>query len=405
MKFLFCSLDSPGYLYPSIGFASVLASRGHEVTFVADITSIARLSGCHFQRLPRGPQDGSSFKVAKWFDPRQIAIQVKHIEYALQKFEAEVLIGQSLTLGPLLVSERLGIPVALLGFCTYLFPTSDLLMQNQNRSEPEKRLALRYEEMMDWLNKARALFRLPKQNGNCRETPLLGDLFLLRSVPELEPNPHDLPDRVHLVGSCLWDTEEPDSDLQAWLDATTESGYPLIYVQHGRLFHIPSFWPQLLDAFGKTDFRVAASIGRMDSEIGAIPENFFVRPHIPQAPVLRSARAVVTTANSTAVLGALSYGVPSLLLPGGGEQPDVAALAERRGVARTLYSEEATPKRICEELNILLDYPGYRERADHYSSCFSAIRGFEKAADLVEILGKTRKPVLRSSCPAFSTAQ
>src|SRR5215475_11082014 len=121
MRFLLCSLDSPGFLYPAIGIAKSLRQRGHEVAFAADSSCFERLSREGLSRIPRGSQDGESFQVAIWTQPVAVAIQVKHIEYALKQFDPDVLVGQQLTLGPLLAGEKWGLPVAVLGFCTYLW--------------------------------------------------------------------------------------------------------------------------------------------------------------------------------------------------------------------------------------------------------------------------------------------
>ncbi|HWM94932.1 MAG TPA: nucleotide disphospho-sugar-binding domain-containing protein [Thermoanaerobaculia bacterium] len=397
MRFLFCSLDSPGFLFSAIGLASVLVRRGHEVAFVSDLETSSLLTRQGLRRLQRGAQDGHSFRVADWARPLAVAIQVKHIEHALTEFSADVMVGQCLTLGPLLVAERRQLPVAVQGLCTYLWPTTDEPAPGREGSELESRRAWRHGDLLKWLNEARARFRLPPWQGSCRDSPFLGDLFLLRSVPELQTDCASLPERVHLVGDCLWEPDESDPELETWLKETESPASPLIYVQHGRFFHVPSFWGQLVETFRRMNCRVVASVGRLDGELGALPGSFFVRPHISQGRVLRSARAVVASANSTAVLGALSAGIPSLLIPAGGEQPDVAEFCEKAGVARTLAPEDTAPERIGEALDRLLTDDRYRERACFYRSAFARVNGFEIAADLLETLAEARQPMVRAA--------
>ncbi|HTG32275.1 MAG TPA: nucleotide disphospho-sugar-binding domain-containing protein [Thermoanaerobaculia bacterium] len=399
MKFLFCSLDSPGFLYPLIGIAEVLKSRGHEVAFVTNLQHEALLAEVGLRRLPRGISDGASFQVAQWGKPLSIALQVKHIEYALDLFPADILVGQSLTYGPLLVAARRDLPVGLLGFCTYLWPADAAEAEGCQPSEVsilssvEEWRAWRYRGMLQTLNDARALFR-PDSFLNSLQAPLLGDLFLLQSVNELEPQKH-LHERVHLVGSCLWEPTACDPELEEWMEETIRLGSALIYVQHGRSFHIPNFWHGLVDALAGGDYRVAASTGRLDGEIGSLPENFFVRPHLPQGKILPMARVVVASANTTAVLGALTAGIPALLIPAGGEQPDVAALCRTVGVAQTLTPEEGTPERIHACIKSLLADPGFQERSRYYAAAFARLNGCERAADLLTTLARNRSPMLR----------
>ena len=124
MRFLFCSLASHGFVYPAIGIAEVLRRRGHKVAFVTDLTCRDTLGQAGFARIPRGNTDGPSFQVKHWAEPLAVAIQVKHIEYALEQFNPDVMLGQQLTLGPLIAGDRHRLPVAMLGLAAYLWPAS-----------------------------------------------------------------------------------------------------------------------------------------------------------------------------------------------------------------------------------------------------------------------------------------
>lgn len=395
MKFLFCSLESSGFLYPAIGLARALLGRGHEVAFVSDQRTVQELNEFGLTRIPRGKSEGDSFLVERWSIPTWVAIQVKHIEYALQEFQADALVGQSLTLGPLIAGERGNVPVGLLGFCTYLWPIPGA---TRSYLRDDTRLAWRQQDMLKYLNQARSLFRLPTRKEDLRESPLLGDMFLVRSVPELEADYELLPDRVHLVGSCLWEPDWVDVELESSLSGDA-AGMPLLYVQHGRFFHVPSFWPKLTQALGDMPVRVVASSGKMDSDLGLVPPNFLVRSHFSQAKILLRASAVVASANTTAVLGALTAGLPSLLIPAGGEQPDVAELCESMGVAKVLDPSTVTAALIRDSVEGLFS-ESYQRRADYFRAAFSKVSGFEVAADLLEELAATRKPVRRSGLSA-----
>ena len=395
MRFLFCSFETPGFLYPSIGIAQELEARGHDTAFIADYECSELLAAHHLRRIPRGPNDGHSFQVALWAKPISVAIQVKHIEYALASFGADVLVGQSLTLGPLLVAERRQIPVGLMGFCTYLWPPGEVTGCGDS-AESLGRARWRLGEMLEFLNQARAMFRLsPFAMDECGETPLLGDLFLLRSVPELEANFEALPQCVHLVGSCLWEPDCEDQEVCDWLRKAESQGAPVVYVQHGRYFHIPRFWESVVQALEDQGCFVAASSDRLDGEVVPIPVDSLIRPHLPQGHILPVAKIVIASANTTAVLGALEAGVPCLLIPGGGEQPDVAALAERVGVAKCLSPNDATPSAIGKAIRELLSDARYRQRAEYFKAFFAKHDGFKCSSDLLERLAVTKRPVLR----------
>jgi UDP:flavonoid glycosyltransferase YjiC (YdhE family) len=392
VKFLFCSLSTPGYLNPAIGLALKLRERGHGVAFVTDISCAEELRKNRLTRISYGISEESSFQVEEWFCSLAIGMQLKHIVSGVRQFGPDVLVGQQLTFGPLLMRELTGIPVALLGFCTYLLPDASL----DESSLRHQRQVWRHGDMLKWYNEARKALSIPESTSDWSNTPFLGDLFMLRTVTELEGDVSALPARVHLVGSCLWEPDHSDEELSVWLCRAREKTVPIIYVQHGRFFRQPGFWASLCDGLSIMNVCVVASVGRMDGDIGEVPENFLVRQHIPQAQVLRHASAMISSANSTAVLGALTSGVPSVLIPAGGEQPDVAEKCKLAGVAQVLDSA-TNPSAECLRASLLLVLGDkhMKERAIWIADAFARVDASSQAVPLLEILAQGRGPILR----------
>ncbi len=394
MKFLFCPMASPGFVFPCVAVARELQARGHEVAFVTGPGSQRLLEEAGMPRIPRGPKDGASFQVEVWADPLSGAMQYKHLEYALGTFPADVLVGSPLSLGPLLMRERLGMPYAIIGFLTHLWPLTDT--PPEELTEPEGRLRWRHQDMLRHYNRLRQLFHLPVLQWAPSESPMMGDLLLQRSIPELASLGGELPSRVHLVGACLWEPPTVDPELQRWLEEARASGDTILYVQQGRTFDSPSFWPHLQEALKGRRVRFAASVGRMDAPLEpAPPENCFLRPVVPQGAVLPYAHAVVSSGNTTSILGALTHGLPSLLLSGGGEQPDASELVERAGAAVHLSAHHLSLKRVSQLLDALWEQPSLRERARHLQAGFARVAGPQVAAHLLERLARERRPVLR----------
>jgi len=394
-RFLFCPLASHGYVYPMVGIALALRRLGHDVAFVTGPGFEKTLRAAEIKRIPRGNHDGPSFEAELWWEPLAVAVQVKHIEHALALFGPDVLVGHQLTRGPLIVAERQGLPVAVLGFSTYLWPDGQLPGQSA-QSDRESRLVWRFGDMLDSYNKVRDLCALPPDPGEYASTGMLGDLFMLQGVPEFEPDIDRLPARVHLVGACIWEPPHADDALARWLNSSGPSDAPLLYVQHGRLFHLPSFWPHLVNSLEHQPIRVAAAIGRMDGEVGRVPETWFVRDHLSQGAVLPKAAAVISAANTTSVLGALLHGVPSLLIPGGGEQPDVAERCVAIGTSVSLDPHEVNDVALTQAIGNLLHNDQLRARAKAMQVCFARWPGCERSAALLACLASTQSPVLRS---------
>ena len=389
MKILFCPLASHGFLYPLIGIAKAIRSRGHEVMFVTGPAFTQALEEADFSRIPRGAKDGSSFDVATWYLPLSVAIQIKHIQYALSRFPADLIVTTQLALGPLLAAEIMRLPVAVLSLGTYLWPLWPL--DYAPETTQERRLQWRYGDMMSHYNKARSLVGLSPSDADHLASPLLGDLFMIQSVPELEQNDYEFPSKSHFVGSCGWEPESSDMELSTWLDECKTAAEPIIYVQPGRSFQLSSFWSPLRDVLKDKPLRVVANLGRMDGEVGSIPKNFFVRPHVPQGKVLHYASAVIATGHTTAVLGALTHGLPSLLFPAGSGSDDIAEHCEQAGAALCLHEATGDSGVLEEAVDELLVNSNLRQKAERLRIAFARAGGISRAAELIESIGVPRR--------------
>jgi UDP:flavonoid glycosyltransferase YjiC (YdhE family) len=222
----------------------------------------------------------------------------------------------------------------------------------------------------------------------------MGNLLMLRSIPELEGDISHLPHQVHLVGACLPGDEPCLPELETWLQGAAANNEPVIYVHHGRLFDRPHFWSQLVQALAAIKIRIVADVSRMDCSVGALPQNFFAGSYLPQSRILRYAKVVIATPTTTPVLGSLSAGIPSLLIYGaGGEQPTLAQRCKDAGVARTLLSAEASPGRIYAELLALLKDGAVSQAARHMARAFSRAAKTDYATELLERLALTHSMV------------
>jgi UDP:flavonoid glycosyltransferase YjiC (YdhE family) len=380
MKFLFCSVATPGFLFPSLAVAQALVRFGHEVAFVTDVSQASVVEEAGLRRIPRGTKDGHSFEIQTWFYPLPIAIQVKHIEHALRSFSADVLVAQPLTIGPYIVRERLGMPLAVLGMASPLWPTDPELSGRQPSSRTETRRLGRHAEMMRIYNEARKLFRLAPGNEDFVDSPLLGDLYLAQTVPELWSARESLADRIRPVGSCLWEPTAAYQEVDDWLAADT-SAKPLIYVQLGRNFEKTNPTQTLFPHLREDRFRVAFSMGRCDSELETLPESFLVHDHVPQGRILPHADIMIFGGNSTAMLGAMTHGLPSLILFGDGEQPDIAELCTAAGSAIALPVTGVTGAEIQDGIRRLMDEEHFRLRAREIQTAFGRYEGPRTAAD------------------------
>jgi len=205
-----------------------------------------------------------------------------------------------------------------------------------------------------------------------------GDLVLY-SYPAVLHDPArtaDLPPRHAFLGSSVRD-ETLDAEAAAWLAGG--AGRPLAVVSFG------SFLSARADVLA----RVAAALREMDlpggrplvalatgsadpSALGPLPEDWLVRPFLPQVALVARASLAITHAGNNGATEALAHGVPMVVLPFSTDQFAVAADLERAGLGRALDPNRATAPEIRAAVEGVLGGPapelasslGVRLRAD-----------------------------------------
>jgi len=304
VRILCSALASPGFAFPVRAVAERLAATGHEVVRV----------------------DGPPFRVGSWHTREAVRDQLAVLDRACHAEEPDVVLASALCLGALLVAARHQIPVAVIGPCTPLLPDT----------------GSRRDELA-------AAWRQRAAEAGLAELPvgtLLGDLHLVRSVPELSG-------AAYLVGSCRWDPAVPDA-VHRWLAA---SSAPVVYAQPGRTFSGRGLWPALSTAL-PPGARLAMSTSRLDKAIRALPRGTLAGPTVPHHAVLPHAAVVVCSGTTATVLGALEHGVPLVLVPSGGEHHALAELLVPRGLARAVPAEEVSPARLRAAIDEAIALPG-----------------------------------------------
>lgn len=167
---------------------------------------------------------------------------------------------------------------------------------------------------------------------------------------------------------------------------------PLVYATMGTVFNTPATFAPLLEALGAGDLGALVTVGRdVDPvELEPTPANVRVERFVPQDRVLPACGAVVTHGGSGTVLGALTAGVPMVILPQGANQFDNAVRCEQAGVAVTVKPEHATAAAIGAALEAVLADASYREGARRIQAEIAQMRPVEEVAAAVEELAAGR---------------
>ena len=152
--------------------------------------------------------------------------------------------------------------------------------------------------------------------------------------------------------------------LPAWVHGLTPQA--TVYVTLGTLDNdAPGVIEAAVEGLRCEPVNVIATVGpdREPEDLGPQPPNVHVESYVPQSLLLPHCDAVVAHGGSGTTLAALAHGLPLLVLPQGANQFWNAERSAALGVGLRLLPGEVDPGSVRRGVRVLLDEPGYRERA------------------------------------------
>jgi MGT family glycosyltransferase len=164
----------------------------------------------------------------------------------------------------------------------------------------------------------------------------------------------------------------------------TLDGRPLLYVALGTLFQgRGSFLRNCIEAFRNSPWQVVMAAGEdLNSEdLNSLPENFVVRPSVPQPDILKRAAIFITHGGTNSVSEALWYGVPMLVSPGGGDQFWIADRVAELGAGQNLAGLEVNAEILRERVEQIASQPSYAAAAAKLGESLRAAGGAQRAVD------------------------
>ncbi|MGD1859977.1 MAG: nucleotide disphospho-sugar-binding domain-containing protein [Leptolyngbyaceae cyanobacterium] len=212
-----------------------------------------------------------------------------------------------------------------------------------------------------------------------------------------------LPACFHFVGPCIdVDSREPAAFPFAQLTRR-----PLIYASLGTLQN------QLLWLFGaiaiacqNLDVQLVIALGGGTSPkaLPNLPGSPLVVGYAPQVELLQKATLTITHAGMNTVLESLSNGVPMVAIPITNDQPGVAARIAWTGTGEFVTLRSLTVPKLHRKIHQVLTQPSYRRSAQRLQTAIQATGGAQQAANIIEQVISTGKPVLNTqhvlqSCP------
>jgi UDP:flavonoid glycosyltransferase YjiC (YdhE family) len=197
-----------------------------------------------------------------------------------------------------------------------------------------------------------------------------------------------------------------DSSVRA-TDAAWELPAPLrdrpgalIYLSLGSLGAADvGLMQRLVDVLGTTDHRVIVSKGPLADQI-TLHDNMTGERFLPQPSILPQVDLVITHGGNNTVTEAFHNGKPMIVLPLFWDQVDNAQRVDETGFGVRLPTYDFEDRELIGAIGRLLADRRLRERLTAMSARIKGTSGTARAADLIERVAVTGKPVHREAVPA-----
>jgi UDP:flavonoid glycosyltransferase YjiC (YdhE family) len=429
-RILVATISIPGHVVPMIPVVKELIARGHDILWYCGEAYRAKIeaTGAAFAPVKQAI-DFSDSDYDKHFPGRSSKqgtgklifdlthVFVKSIEgmyldlLALKaSFDPAILLGDVGMGSVLMLSQATGIPAATLNITALAYPDPDLppnglgLMPNTSpvgrlrdaffRTLTDKVLFRPVQKELDQI-----LLRLklpPFKFG------IVGSeyLTLQPSVPAFEyKRRNPLPPYIHFIGPLL-PAAPQQYELPAWWPEMQAAKKPIVLVTQGTIATDSEqlIAPTLAALANKPLSVIATTGGKTAGELGlTVPANAKVEPFIPFAKLMPHISLYITNGGFGGVMYALSNGLP--IIAGGTteDKPEIGSRIAYSGVGINLKTATPSHAQVGQAVDRILADAGFRTRAQQMQAQLGQHNAPSEAADLIEQLINTRKPVLRQA--------
>jgi MGT family glycosyltransferase len=423
-RFLFTAWPFTGHLLPNVAIAHALRKRGHQPAFYTGPRASEFIEGegfphfsfkhvdeeqvyrIMFSRQHRPLQWTGLFRfnatLHKWL-LGTIPQQVRDLETLLADWRPDVVVCDPTMWSPILIfHETWGIPVAISSFMIgCMLPGPNVPPFGLGLPRPRNwhtRLLARLATFgmnVFAANIRRTANALRESHGlQSLSVPVMEfmgrmPLYLVPSVPELDYDRDDLPPSVHYVGHCLWESPHRRSSPD-WM-AQLPRNQPWVYVTEGTLrMGDPFILRAAAQGLANLPMQVIMTTGGhrnpAELDLGPIAPNVHVVRFVDHGELLPLTDIVISTGGGGTVQGALSAGVPQVIIPTEWDKPENAQRVVEAGVGLRLAPWRVTPRRLRATAERVLSDPFFRQNAQRVAASFARFGGAERAAELLEEL-------------------
>jgi rhamnosyltransferase subunit B len=393
-RIVITTFGSTGDLNPFVALGLALRSSGHDVLFAVEANFQQQVSLLGFPvRVLTGDQaealDPYSHQIFNSDQPltslkllidRYIlpTLPAKVVELREICQQADLLIAVASQFAASIVAELLQIPWISVILTPSTLPSASIVVQPLRvpLPAPLQRLSNRFSWFLGGMvlrqivdkpvNQLRRMFHVTARS-NLMWTGNLSPRFTALAVsPALVPRPDDWPEYVQTTGFCFWDGSA-DWQFPETLKAFLHGGKPVVAVTAGtvapgeRALFVPYYQisTESILACGARALLINAPETSVSPEHG---EDVLHVSFAPFSQVFPACAAVIHHGGIGTIAQCLRAGVPSLVVPGGMDQPFNAGQVVQRKAGVWIPRKRYTSRRAEQALKALLFTPTYQEQ-------------------------------------------
>jgi len=385
MRILFASTRGTGHFNPLIPFIETCLGGGHEVMVAGPPPLAAAVEragypfwegaqppedelGALWGRVPTvSPAEANEIVIGQIFGGLNVRAMLPRLEAAFTEWQPDALIREEAEFASAIAAERHGVPHARVGVS---------LMGLE-------RMALEF-----------AGPGLDEHHGGIAKR-IWASPYLTFVPASLEDAQNARPPATHRFRDPA--AAAPGQPLPDWWSGDSR---PLVYVSFGSVAGtMPTagtLYAAVYEAAAELPARVLLTLGQPDADVealGAAPANLRVERWVAPADVLAQADAVVSHGGFGTTLGAIAAGLPLVVVPLFGDQPDNARRVEAVGAGAVVWPDADAPPEgvrstidptaLCEAVATVLEDPAYRRVAAGLAAEMAAQRPADEALGLL----------------------
>jgi len=410
-----------GHLNPMTTLGYELKQRGHRVTVVGieDAQQKTVAAGLEFQVIgesdfPKGATKDLFIQLGKMsgFEALQYTLQwitdetrtcFRDAPEVIKMVGIEALLVDQVSQAGGTIAEYLDIPFV--SVCSAIMINREItvppfnttwnynlswwaLLRNRLGYEVLTRVGKSIREV---INSYRQEWNLSVRSNNPNEN--YSQLAQLSQQPaEFEFPRKELPSTFHFTGPY----SNPISREPAPFPYEKLTGQPLIYASLGTLQNrLLWIFEMIAEACLGLDAQLVIALGggAAPESLPELPGNTLVVGYAPQLELLQKATLTITHAGMNTTLESLSNGVPMVAIPITNDQPGVAARIAWTGTGEVLTLKGLSVSRLRGAIKQVLTEDSYRKNALRLQEAISRAGGVKRAADIIEQVIATGKPV------------